>query len=451
MATPELAMAAPHSVVRRVALQLGLGVALLLGVISVVVYLGVQKLHGEAQSRLLAIKVQKLVETSSALLRPGSQDFLRLLETNAVKRQGSRLQLHHADGTPFYVDPNDEAHTLSAQVRTRWFELRSADAQTVLSGRFDIDIAEDERRQQALARLLALATAAGALLSAGLAFFVVRHGLHPLRQLAEQTQSMSAGRQLTHLQLSQRSAELAPLVDRFNELIDRLEAGRTQLEAFNADVAHELRTPLTALIGKSELALSRPRAAPELAQTLSSNLEELGRMASVVNDMLFLARADGGQRARADTPCSLAMLVTELFEYHEADAAERGLRLALEGELTLPVDARLVQRGVSNLIGNACRYAAPGSTIRVVLSSSPADGPSVSVVNEGSQIPAAVLPRLFDRFYRVDAARQREGMHAGLGLAIVAAIARMHGGDVWAHSAADRTEVGMRFGAASNL
>lgn len=448
MATHEPRRRAPHSVVRRLALQLGLGVALLLGAISVVVYLGVQTLQEQAQLRILGIKVQKLVETSSAMWRPENQDFLHLLQTNAVKRQGSRLQLLHPDGSAFYLDPHDEAHTLSPQVRSRSFELRSADGQRSLRGRFDVDIAEDEQRQQTLARLLALATAAGALVSAGLGFAVVRHGLRPLSQLARQTQAMSAGRRLAHLQLSARSAELAPLVDQFNELIDRLEAGRAQLEAFNADVAHELRTPLTALIGKTELALSRPRAAPELARTLASNLEDLGRMASVVNDMLFLARADGGLRARVDAPRNLGPLITELFEYHEADAAERGLRLALEGELILPVDERLVQRGVSNLLSNACRYAAPGSTVRVKLAAGGADGPGVSVANEGPPIPEAALPRLFDRFYRGDSARHREGMHAGLGLSIVAAIARMHGGDVWARSAADGTEVGMRFGTA---
>ncbi len=440
-----------HSVLRRLAWQLGIGISLLLGAISMVVYLGVQQLHERAQSRLLAIKVQKLVETSNALLRPENQDFLRLLQANAVKRQGSRLQLHHEDGSAFYVDPADEAHVLSGQVRSRSFVLHSADGRMALNGRFDIDISEDVARQEALARMLALATAAGALLSAGLARWVVHRGLRPLSQLAEQTQAMSATRHLGHLHLSPPSVELSPLVQRFNELIDRLENGRVQLESFNADVAHELRTPLTALIGKTELALSRPRTEAELTQTLASNLEELGRMASVVNDMLFLARADGGQRARVGAPLSLGALMADLLEYHEADAAERGLQLRVEGDLTLPVDERLLQRGVSNLLSNASRYALPGSTIRIVLNAAGAAGPSVSVVNEGPRIPDAVLPRLFDRFYRGDAARQREGMHAGLGLAIVAAIARMHGGEVWASSDAERTEVGIRFAPATGL
>ena len=437
------------SMVRRLALRLGIVVALLLSAICLSIHWGAERLYEQAQTQLLAVKVQKLVETSAAMLKPGSQDFLQLLQANAPKRQGSRLELRYVSGEPFYVDPNDESHTMSAQIRSRRFTLQSADGATVLEGRFDIDVAEDVARQDALARWLLLVTSGGALLSAGLAFVMVRQGLKPLRRLADQTQQMSSLHRLSHLRLERRSAELSPLVDRFNDLMDRLEAGRLQLEAFNADVAHELRTPLTALIGRTELALSRPRSTEELTQTLCSNLDELARMSSVVNDMLFLARADGGQQARLSPARDLRPLLGDLLEYHEAQASERGLRLALQGELCLAVDERLLQRAVSNLIGNACRYADPGSTVRVVMA--PTDGGqcSISVTNQGDSIARADLPRLFDRFYRGDGARQREGMHAGLGLAIVAAVARMHGGQVWAVSSQRQTEVGMLLPAVS--
>jgi len=437
------------SIVRRLAVRLALCVALLLSAVSVSVYVGVGYLHEQAQTKLLAIKVHKLIETSSAMLRPGSQDFLKLLQVNAAKRHGSRLVLYHADGNVFYRDPPGEAHDLSAQIRSRSFSLQSADGQMVLDGRFDVDVAEDDSRQQALAQLLVLVTAIGALCSGLLAFLVVRHGIEPLRKLAAQTQQMSATHRLAHLRLSQRSLEFSPLVDQFNVLIDRLEASRIQLEAFNSDVAHELRTPLTALIGKTELALSRPRSMEEITQTLASNLEDLGRMSSMVNDMLFLAHADGGQHARMGEPQDLRQLMSELLEYHEPEASERGLQLRVDGDLTMSVDEPLLQRAVSNLLSNACRYAAPGSVVRVVLGTREMAGmqthgvPSVAVINEGPEISANALRRLFDRFYRGDASRYRDGMHAGLGLAIVAAIARMHGGGVWATSDARQTEIGI--------
>ena len=172
---------------------------------------------------------------------------------------------------------------------------------------------------------------------------------------------MSATHRLTHLHLSSPGLEFSPLVDQFNVLIDRLETSRIQLEAFNSDVAHELRTPLTALIGKTELALSRPRSMEELTQTLASNLADLARMSSMVNDMLFLAHADGGQHARVGSPRDLRLLMSELLEYHELQASERGLQLQVDGDLTAAVDEPLLQRAVSNLLSNACRYAVPGS------------------------------------------------------------------------------------------
>jgi two-component system heavy metal sensor histidine kinase CusS len=190
-----------------------------------------------------------------------------------------------------------------------------------------------------------------------LTFLVVRHGIEPLRRIAAQTQQMSATHRLTHLHLSSPSLEFSPLVDQFNVLTDRLEASRIQLEAFNSDVAHELRTPLTALIGKTELALSRPRSMEELTQTLASNLADLARMSSMVNDMLFLAHADGGQHARVGSPRDLRLLMSELLEYHELQASERGLQLQVDGDLTAAVDEPLLQRAVSNLLSNACRYA----------------------------------------------------------------------------------------------
>lgn len=449
IATPESPPKAERSIVRRLAVRLALCVALLLSAVSISVYVGVGYLQEQSQTKLLAIKVHKLIETSGAMLRQGNQDFLRLLQVNSAKRHGSRLVLYHANGDVFYRDPTGEAHDLSSLIRSRSFSLQSADGQMVLNGRFDIDIAEDDSRQQALAHLLVLITAIGALCSGLLTFLVVRHGIEPLRRIAAQTQQMSATHRLTHLHLSSPSLEFSPLVDQFNVLIDRLEASRIQLEAFNSDVAHELRTPLTALIGKTELALSRPRSMEELTQTLASNLEDLARMSSMVNDMLFLAHADGGQHARVGSPRDLRLLMSELLEYHEPQASERGLQLQVDGDLTAAVDEPLLQRAVSNLLSNACRYAVPGSVVRVVLGTRAAEGtqavevPSVVVINEGPEISASALRRLFDRFYRGDASRHRDGMHAGLGLAIVAAIARMHGGRVWATSDARHTEIGI--------
>jgi two-component system heavy metal sensor histidine kinase CusS len=228
--------------------------------------------------------------------------------------------------------------------------------------------------------------------------------------------------------------------------MQRLERAYAQLEAFNADVAHELRTPLANLIGETELALARERSPEALRDTLASNLEEVQRLAAMVNDMLFLAQADRGAQARRGEPVSLAALARQVVEFHEAPLEEAGLALRIEGDATVPVDEALFKRALSNLLGNATRFAEHGSVVVVRISAELAQTPEqvqVVVQNRGPSIAPQLLPRLFDRFFRGDDSRCcPTEQHHGLGLAIVAAIARMHAGRTLAESDAGLTRVG---------
>jgi two-component system heavy metal sensor histidine kinase CusS len=231
--------------------------------------------------------------------------------------------------------------------------------------------------------------------------------------------------------------------------MDRLQQAYMQLEAFNADVAHELRTPLANLIGQTELALSRERSSEALRETLASNLEETQRLSALVKDMLFLSQADRGAMARRGAAVSLAALAAEVAEFHEATLDEAGLALRIEGDARVAVDEPLFKRAVSNLIGNATRYAVHGSTVVVAIAADTAEQVRVTVENAGAEIARDHLPRLFDRFFRGDASRCCEGeeQHHGLGLAIVAAIARMHAGRTLAESQSGRTRVGFTLAA----
>ena len=222
------------------------------------------------------------------------------------------------------------------------------------------------------------------------------------------------------------------------------------MEAFNADVAHELNTPLTTLISSCELALRKPRSAVELQDILASNLEDLQRMAGIVADMLFLSHADRGTEARRSAKVSLAELASEVAEFHEAVLQEAHLQVLIDGDASVAVDARLVRRALSNLLGNASRYAEAGSTITIEISQSVVETPdgkrdnvSIAVINRGAEIDHIHLPRLFDRFYRADASRAHANLNHGLGLAIVAAIARMHGGTAFATSSSGITKIGI--------
>jgi signal transduction histidine kinase len=215
--------------------------------------------------------------------------------------------------------------------------------------------------------VLVLVTLAGrGVVVAWAAGWHVRRQLRPLKALAAaDPRHLGAQRLDQRLSLADPAEELLPWIEQFNALMQRLEQAYAQLEGFNADVAHELRTPLATLIGETELALSRERSAGSLKETLASNLEEMQRLSGMVNDMLFLASVDRGAVARRGEPVSLAALAHQVAEFHEVPLDEAGLRLEVQGDARLAVDEPLVKRALSNLLGNATRFAERGSTVRV--------------------------------------------------------------------------------------
>lgn len=281
---------------------------------------------------------------------------------------------------------------------------------------------------------LVLVSMVGVMLIALLGYLIARFSLRPVNTLSEQAQQLAPGNHGQRLQTQTLPDELQTLAVSFNGALERQEVAWRQLESFNADVAHELRTPLTNLIGQTQLGLSRQRSVAELQDLLESNLEELERMTSIVNDMLFLSHAQAGEHATQLTTVSLCEEAYKTFEYVEPSFAEKGLQVQVEGDVTASIDRRLFHRSLANLLENSARHAPPGSTIIVRLKRT-GDLAHVAVSNNGEEIAQNHLARLFERFYRVDASRTRSDTHHGLGLSIVRAVANMHQGDVFASSA----------------
>ena len=312
-----------------------------------------------------------------------------------------------------------------------------------------LDTRSDQRLLQRLAFTLLAAATVGALLVSLGGFRLVRRGMAPVRDLVEQTRQLAAHSLLQRLNGTAQPDELQPLVEQFNALLHRLNQAYEQLEGFNADVAHELCTPLTTLISATELALRKTRSADDLREFLGSNLEELRRLSGIVHDMLFLSHADRGATARREAAPSLAAVAAAVIEYHEAALEESHVDVQIVGDAPGEVDVALVRRALSNLVGNATRYATRGSTVQVAIAEEPGRQLCIAVINQGATIPAEQLPRLFDRFFRGDSARRDAGSHHGLGLAIVAAIARMHGGRTLARSDGGVTSIGLILGEAA--
>ncbi|MEY4752714.1 MAG: hypothetical protein RJA44_389 [Pseudomonadota bacterium] len=306
---------------------------------------------------------------------------------------------------------------------------------------------DDSRARHALSEFvgwIALISLAGALTTAVLGAALASWALRPVRLLSESAATLGPGHWGLRLQTPAGASELHALVTALNGALDRLQEAFEQLETFNANVAHELRTPLTALIGSAQVALARPRSADELREALAGNLEDAERLAAMVRDMLFLARADHGARAEALQPRSWRALAEETAEFFEPLLEDEGRTLVIQGEAESAVEPGLFKRALSNLIANALQYGEAGTPIEVHISRE-ADQLCLEVRNHGPALPEATCKRMFDRFYRADPARARQGGHAGLGLAIVKAIAQMHGGTVHAASSEGRVQVGWRW------
>ncbi len=412
-----------------------------LGVASFIIYSATAMRLHDAQQDALADKTRVLGEFVGVACSKGEDELLHKLTLFEPVRAGTLLTLVRGDGTPLFSEPDNPAF------RYRIGRDFSVPAQRVaggeVRGRLEIDVTHDTRMLKGLAVTLIVATLGCAALTGAGIRWLVRRDLRPLSDLAAQTRAISPQRLDQRLRLDCPAQELEPWIEQFNALMGRLEQAYAQLEGFNADVAHELRTPLANLIGETEVALSRDRPPAELRETLASNLEEMQRLSAMVNDMLFLSNADRGAVARRATPLSLAGLAGQVADFHEGTLEEAGVSLAIEGEAICAVDEPLVKRALSNLIGNATRFALPGSTVQVRITDEGGAGVQVRVCNLGQPIDAAALPRLFDRFFRADASRCCESQqHHGLGLAIVAAIARMHGGRTVAKSENGVTEIG---------
>ncbi|MBJ3816713.1 heavy metal sensor histidine kinase [Shimwellia pseudoproteus] len=278
-----------------------------------------------------------------------------------------------------------------------------------------------------------------------LVLVAVHRGHAPLRAVSTRIGNISSANLDVRLNPSAVPIELEQLVKSFNHMIERIEDVFTRQSHFSADIAHEIRTPITNLITQTEIALSQQRCVKELEDILYSNLEEFHRMAKMVSDMLFLAQADNNQLIPESTLIDLQQEVIKVFDFFEAFAEERGVALVLTGEPQLLYgDPLMIRRAINNLLSNAIRYTPKGERVLVTLShqqTAPNRQQTVTltVENPGQPIPASHLPRLFDRFYRVDPSRQRKGEGSGIGLAIVKSIIKAHHGEVIVTSDATST------------
>lgn len=268
-------------------------------------------------------------------------------------------------------------------------------------------------------------------------YYLAGQWLRSLRTAAETAERLS-DTEIARLRLVAPSdePELVRLTSAFNRLLDRLNASHLAQQRLVADASHELRTPLTILQGEIQVALRRDRSPERYRDVLVSNLEEISRLCRIVEKLLALARADAGEALVKRVPVDLGALAEEVCARF-ASLAEAGrvkLRCERGAGAVVAGDPFALESIVTNLIENAVRYSPPDESVQVQVSAA-GNRVTLEVADQGAGIAPEHLPRLFERFYRVDKARSRRLGGAGLGLAIVKTLVEAHGGLVEVQSA----------------
>jgi len=452
-----------RSLTTRLSLLFAVSTAAVLFVLGTTLDLAVQH-HFQEMDRLdLDGKLALIRQMLGSLPGDQPQDELQArLEAALVGHPGLVVEVRDADGKRLFVrgelpagaDAEHSPVPLDASVR-RWWEwndddrpLRglSAPLQDLETGAptgtvlIAMEISHHHAFMMSFRHILALSILLASIAAAVLGWAVTRAGLRPLQRITALASGLDTERLDARLPEAGVPAEIQALVEAFNSMLARLEAGFRRLSEFSADVAHELRTPIANLTLQTQVALGSTRDADAYREILYSSLEEYERLARMINDMLYLAQADDGRLRPAAEPVELAEQVHTLFDFFDPWAEEQGVTLVQDGQATANGDAAMLRRALSNLVSNAIRHTAQGGQVRVRLFSD-ARWAYVRVENPGPIVPAAQLERLFDRFYRGAPQRSNAESGSGLGLAIVKAIVAAHGGEVSATSGA----FGMRF------
>lgn len=350
-----------------------------------------------------------------------------------IRAANGSIWFDSRDGLPGALEPLglSSVHADGVDYRVLAARLRDDQPRSPQLALF-LDITHHQHFLQHMQRLIWSTVGLSALATALLGAWAVRRGLRPLRQMSRITANVSARSLTTRLPVTQMPEELAHLGETLNAMLERLEEAFQRLSAFSADIAHELRTPLSNLLTHTQVTLTRTRNLEEYREALHDNLEELQWMAQLVNDMLYLAKADHGLLTPSRQKLTLHDELDALLEYHALLAEDRGITLARNGQAWLHGDRHMLRRAFSNLLDNALRFTPPAGTVRVSCDTS-AQRVRIVIANTGPAIEPSLLPRLFDRFFRADPAR-REGRseHAGLGLAITRSIIQAHAGTITA-------------------
>ena len=378
---------------------------------------------------------------------------LQLKDPNAPTKSGYTMEFFDLSGKPLPNQPPNPVldtgaakkgqQTVATRGKTavtqdsgwRYITVPLSYAGDSVIGQIAVPTSQLSRQIAILKRILVSVAAALLLISAAGGWLLARRALAPVDAITRRA------RQITERDLSQRfnldqADELGRLAGAFDEMIGRLDAAFTRQQRFTSDASHELRTPITVMQAEVELMLARPRSAAEYQHTLGSMGEELDHLGAIVGKLLALTRIDVDPAGLAHEPVALDRLLGDVVGGIGVIAEERAVTLdiACLDPVTLTGDPTRLRQLFSNLLDNAVTYTPDGGRVSVALEGTGA-GARVRVSDTGIGIPSEHLSRIFERFYRTDAARAHNTGGTGLGLAIARAVAQAHHGDITVDSA----------------
>jgi heavy metal sensor kinase len=261
--------------------------------------------------------------------------------------------------------------------------------------------------------------------------FLANKALKPVDEITKTARIITSKSLNQRIKLRKTRDEIGRLAETFNDMISRLGQSFRQIRQFTANASHELRTPLTILKGEIEVGLRKRRRPEEYKEILSSNLEEINHMSQIVDDLLFLSKADTGEIHLQKHRINLAKLVSEVYAQTQMIAMTKDIRVHIDNDVEGVVigDRLKLRELLLNLMDNGVKYTPEGGEMKIALEKD--DGRfKLQVMDNGIGIAPADQPHIFDRFFRVDKARSREAGGSGLGLSICKWIAEAHGGEI---------------------
>ena len=437
-----------------------LSLAVLLAVFSAGVYLA---LRYQLRDNLdTAIQSRADVLTQVVVMQDGRPHLPGVFEPppddeddEEDERDEEFIRLFDSSGTLLLdtADPEEEIPRFADEVAAvladgpRWLEVTGEDDTfRVLATPVDRDgervgvlavgqSTEDiEETLGTLATIIAIAYPLSIVTAAALGIFLAHRALAPIDNITRTVQRLSAEDLAQRLDLDLPDDELGRLARTFDDMLARLDAAFRRQRQFTADASHELRTPLTIMRGEIEVALSRERDAATYREVLEATGEQVNRLIDLVNSLLLLARADAGEIPIHREPTDVAIAVETALDQLRPLAEEQGVSLSATGPpATVNADLMLLLQLLFNLLANAIRHTPAGGEVRVGWS---VDNGTLrlDVADTGEGIAPEHLPRIFDRFYRVDTARSSDDGGAGIGLSIARWITEVHDGTISASS-----------------